>query len=489
MRYLFCIGPLFLEFAVDLAQKYGSQNCYFLATKEVGARLISDLGIDEKKVLIDPITFIESRRDLKKIIETEKTANTPYKIPSEVINSMIVADRRLGRGFVTGGVSRPDIVSRNIARLPTNYDQRVVDFLAEKYLKILMLEFDFIFFYSVSNGPWLLFAHLADVYGVPAFTLTHSRIGEKIFVDDDVKARCLFFRDELHKEVLRMGALGGGRPAKLKKPEYVRPINLLSELKDFSRHLFGIGYHLLQPKKLGKKVEGVSRKIYYLKSILKKIWYLIFWHRDSEFLPEKIHFFFPLHVDPESSTMVLSPLMTNQLAVIELIAKNLPLNAVLVVKEHLPMLGRRPTNFYQQIRRMPRVVLASPFTPSEKLIEKSKVTITITGTAAFEALNKGKSAVLLGEAPFRPIMKRAWDGNLFSIAKLLEDAAKDAPQSWRASAYEVIVERYGIDLSFIHVFGGYPKLSEENKKTCVEKLYQGIEQARSVSPQTKSEGV
>src|SRR5690606_3825451 len=99
-------------------------------------------------------------------------------------------------------------------------------------------------------------------------------------------------------------------------------------------------------------------------------------------LPTRPFVYFPLHVDPEASTMVLAPDHTDQLAVIESLAKRLPFGMSLVVKERVRMLGRRPRGFYETIRRFPSVSLASPLESTFQLIQRSTFVAAITGTAA-----------------------------------------------------------------------------------------------------------
>jgi len=115
--------------------------------------------------------------------------------------------------------------------------------------------------------------------------------------------------------------------------------------------------------------------------------------------------YFPLHVDPEASTMVLSPMHTDQLAIVEALAKSLPLGMDLFVKEHPPMLGRRPKGFYRRLKRMPGLILLSPFEDSLRLIERARLVCVITGTAAWEAMLLKQPALFIGDSPFLALGK------------------------------------------------------------------------------------
>jgi hypothetical protein len=106
--------------------------------------------------------------------------------------------------------------------------------------------------------------------------------------------------------------------------------------------------------------------------------------------------YYPLHHDPEASTIVSAPMHTNQFAVVEALAKALPLGMTLLVKEHLPTLGERPPGFYESLKKLPGVVLVSPFENSLSLIKQAALTCVINGTAGWEAIQLGKPAIVIG---------------------------------------------------------------------------------------------
>ena len=130
--------------------------------------------------------------------------------------------------------------------------------------------------------------------------------------------------------------------------------------------------------------------------------------------------YFPLHVDPESSTMILTPMLSNQLNMIDLISKSLPSDMVLVVKEHIPMIGRRKNSFYKILSSMPKVILVDPFLNSSHLIKSSSIVCGISGTAVLEGILHKKPFLLLGNAPFKPIAEpHVWNGNIYDLKKYI----------------------------------------------------------------------
>lgn len=105
-------------------------------------------------------------------------------------------------------------------------------------------------------------------------------------------------------------------------------------------------------------------------------------------LDEKLKIiYFPLHIEQEFTTLVLSPFYTNQLELINQISKSIPVDHTLVIKEH-PIMNTRSWHskkFYKEIMKLPNTVLIHPLMDSNKIIEKSSLVISIRGTASFEA--------------------------------------------------------------------------------------------------------
>jgi capsular polysaccharide biosynthesis protein len=117
----------------------------------------------------------------------------------------------------------------------------------------------------------------------------------------------------------------------------------------------------------------------------------------EEPVPGERFVFFPLHFQPELTTLILAPYAVNQIAVIENLAKTLPIDHVLYVKEHKASLGRRPHGYYQAIQRLPNVRLLSPYLDSHDLIKASSAVCVISSTVGWEALLYEKPVITMGD--------------------------------------------------------------------------------------------
>jgi hypothetical protein len=113
-------------------------------------------------------------------------------------------------------------------------------------------------------------------------------------------------------------------------------------------------------------------------------------------IPKGRKVYFPLHVQPEYTTDVRAPFYTNQSALVENIAKSVPIGYRVVVKEHPGMKGERKLSYYRQLRNFYNVDLLSPSVDGHDLILNADVNLTISGTTAWESILYEKPVIALG---------------------------------------------------------------------------------------------
>ncbi len=128
--------------------------------------------------------------------------------------------------------------------------------------------------------------------------------------------------------------------------------------------------------------------------------FLSCWHRILNVfeIPQKHErfVFFPLHFQPEATTLLWGAYFADQLAVIENVAKSIPVSCRLYVKEHSSSIGRRPGGYYKRIKELPNVRLITPAADSHALIRRAALNIVITSTVGWEALLYERPVVVLG---------------------------------------------------------------------------------------------
>lgn len=154
---------------------------------------------------------------------------------------------------------------------------------------------------------------------------------------------------------------------------------------------FYINFGRSKPKVLLKesslRIKWKSRTSFVDKQFIKKI------DNNTPFI------YYPLHAEPERALLIAAPFYTNQIEVIKNIAKSIPVDYQLYVKEHPSMkkIGYRDISYYKQILDIPNVKLIHPSVPSQKIIKKSSLVVAIKGSSALESIFFGKPSIILAD--------------------------------------------------------------------------------------------
>ena len=125
-------------------------------------------------------------------------------------------------------------------------------------------------------------------------------------------------------------------------------------------------------------------------------------HLIASQLPKKKFVYFPLHLQPELSTMTWGGEFVDQMLAIECLRALLPDEWWIAVKEH-PMqtaYARGPL-FFARLAKLPNVVYIEKTVDTFELIENSEFCATVTGTVGLEALAFGKRALIFGQAVYK----------------------------------------------------------------------------------------
>ena len=116
---------------------------------------------------------------------------------------------------------------------------------------------------------------------------------------------------------------------------------------------------------------------------------------------------FFLHYQPERTTLPEGGIFVLQQLAIEAISAGVPEDWSVCVREHpstwlrrLSLVGR-DEYFYRAIAAIPKVRLVSNEIPTRDLIDRSEIVATITGKVGFQALCRGRVALVFGDAGYR----------------------------------------------------------------------------------------
>lgn len=100
------------------------------------------------------------------------------------------------------------------------------------------------------------------------------------------------------------------------------------------------------------------------------------------------YIYYPLHLNPETSTLLKGNDYMNQEYLVNAISKSIPSYCKLYVKEHPAMLASHPRkiSFFKNIRKLPNVRLLNPTERSRKIISNAEAVVIVDGSSGLEAL-------------------------------------------------------------------------------------------------------
>ncbi len=208
------------------------------------------------------------------------------------------------------------------------------------------------------------------------------------YSEEELKRADEFLKENEEKEVIPASLLAIQKKPKLNVPYLLTaPLHYLKAYMKPKNHdkYFYMYYH-----EAGVSLDTVKFYFNYRKS--KK------YYQEPDYSEKFVYF--PLHYQPEASTIVCAQKYEKQLYFIDSWAKSLPADTKLYVKEHYFLLGNRDPKFFENLKQYPNVKVISPFVSSRELIDHCEALATLTGTAGWEAMLQRKPVFLSGRVFF-----------------------------------------------------------------------------------------
>ncbi|MCE3232765.1 MAG: capsule polysaccharide biosynthesis protein [Rickettsiaceae bacterium] len=426
MNIYFYLGHTFFDYSIGIARevKMRYPDAKFSGIVAARSNLIRDIN---KAGIIDHYEWLSGleKKWLAQPLDYNRLAYYEKKLGTDALRRMVTSDRELGVGFVTCGiVEKTDLMVEGLKddEAKWRYAVGILDYF---YSTFEQQKPDIVFVYSVSGAIEFAMAIVAQDLGIKFIQPAFTRIEGKYVIDDDMLTRLPHIKELYNRAMQDSGLV---KPYRGEAKSYIDNFRNKPESPEYSKIILNNLKRKTTITGLCKTIaidlarwgaillglegtKGVLRQRY--GSEILKINLRCFWY-GRRFLKQNIveveelskgrpYIYFPLHVDPEASTMVLADKFTNQIAVIETIAKSMPAGMRLLVKEHVPCIGKRPKGFYEQIERMPDVELVSPFLSTFQLLKNAALAVTITGTVGWEALILQKPFMIIGEAHYKNI--------------------------------------------------------------------------------------
>lgn len=486
MNLFILFAPNFNHLAVEVARKAaghrGMVSGLLIGANDIGPSIRRRLGAN-----LSSLSFLG---DLEQAWISEKVDQSDLERIDQVYGAgtfgrVVTADRRLGPGYVTGGRLRPEEVARKPRLTDDQLDSYVVGLFSFFEKQFESQNPHSVLTHAVASAPALALSIVAKKRNLTFATFSHTRVLDRYILEDGIA-------NELKPIQEKFSRLPGRRPYSAEVLQQARKLQadflLAQEAPQYMSSLIGTNSfsNVLEALRVstlwfvrfgmkgGSRLE-FRRYGYRITSSFRRFLSLKNFRFDG--LPGAKFAYFPLHVDPESSTMVQAPHLTNQIAIIEALAKSLPSGYRLVVKEHLPMVGHRPRGFYAALRSLHRVIVVSPETSSFELIKKASFVAVISGTAGFEALRLGKRVLLMGRAPYERfhsglVVESDFTRLESAISKLLSG---DPPDQEELVHWLALV----LDSSFampaeVMWNGRFRQLNEDERASLIDKIVQNL---------------
>jgi hypothetical protein len=136
--------------------------------------------------------------------------------------------------------------------------------------------------------------------------------------------------------------------------------------------------------------------------------------------------YFPLQFEPERTILISAPYYTNQLELIKNIARSIPIDYFLYVKEHpgQSLHSWRKTEYYEEILKIPNVKLIHHSIPSKILVEKSDLVATVTGTVGLEAAFLQKPSIVFGDSIYSELSFVYRVKNIIMLPEIIRSTLK-----------------------------------------------------------------
>lgn len=255
------------------------------------------------------------------------------------------------------------------------------------------------------------------------------------------------------------------------------PVNLVSRMKHLTnmqnnqdyRYSLGLKFNIL------KKYINKSWQSYACKNIFHSFDSVI-----KEYSNKRL-VLLALHVQPEATPDVVSAEYSNQYELAVNIARNLPADCLLLIKEHPNGIGSRSMSALKKFSKLPNSILLDPFEQTQKLFSKLEAVFTIAGTVAFEASLHGVQAYVFSEIYYNifPFVNRVEHYSQIKdmILKNRENSQKVNTQEENLAAYAKIYANTYEGLIYDPFLNG-KALSHENLEKVKHSFINFIEQKK-----------
>jgi hypothetical protein len=142
------------------------------------------------------------------------------------------------------------------------------------------------------------------------------------------------------------------------------------------------------------------------------------------------------------------------LEIIKNIAKSLPVDYKLYVKEHMGMKYRhwRPISYYKEIMNLPNVTLIHPSLSNKELLKNCSIVCTVTGSAGLEAAYYRKPSIIFGHTSYDSLPSVHKIKNLEDLPTIIRTCLNEKVNPSDVANLVKIIENISFDLDLIDMY-------------------------------------
>ncbi|HZS63061.1 MAG TPA: hypothetical protein VFA53_00970 [Xanthobacteraceae bacterium] len=118
-------------------------------------------------------------------------------------------------------------------------------------------------------------------------------------------------------------------------------------------------------------------------------------HFDAATLEKMKYIYFPMHKETDLPLVFQANAWADQRHTVQLLASCVPSDCKLFVREHRANYGQRPTEYYEQLLRLPNVVLIDAFDSQFKYLRHAELIVTENGSSGWEGMLLGRKVLIL----------------------------------------------------------------------------------------------
>lgn len=162
--------------------------------------------------------------------------------------------------------------------------------------------------------------------------------------------------------------------------------------------------------------------------------------------------YFPMNIVEEMNLLHYAPFYTDQIEVIRHIAKSIPIDHILYVKEHkgAGLRGWNEIEYYKDIMEIPNVKLINPSFDNNTLLQNSQLLVTIRGSTAYKAVKYGIPSIIFGPQPFEIIPSIFKVNSLLELPNLINDILQKPVDTSYYKKYEQLIDNLGCSFDMFY---------------------------------------